>query len=169
MDSSVKTNPLSLVELRNVSLSATVGIIMGSPSDQGVMDKAVAVLDELGITHETVVSSAHRNPERTATWASGAAGRGIKVIIAGAGLAAALPGVVAAHTTVPVIGVPIASGALNGVDSLYSIVQMPPGVPVATVGIDNSRNAAVLAGQILALQDDQIQAALLKYREQWNQ
>ncbi|HJN27846.1 MAG TPA: 5-(carboxyamino)imidazole ribonucleotide mutase [Candidatus Latescibacteria bacterium] len=142
---------------------------MGSPSDQGVMDKAVAVLDELGITHETVVSSAHRNPERTATWASGAAGRGIKVIIAGAGLAAALPGVVAAHTTVPVIGVPIASGALNGVDSLYSIVQMPPGVPVATVGIDNSRNAAVLAGQILALQDDQIQAALLKYREQWNQ
>ncbi|MBD05912.1 MAG: 5-(carboxyamino)imidazole ribonucleotide mutase [Gemmatimonadetes bacterium] len=142
---------------------------MGSPSDQGVMDKAVAVLDELGITHETVVSSAHRNPERTATWASEAAGRGIKVIIAGAGLAAALPGVVAAHTTVPVIGVPIASGALNGVDSLYSIVQMPPGVPVATVGIDNSRNAAVLAGQILALQDDQIQAALLKYREQWNQ
>jgi phosphoribosylaminoimidazole carboxylase PurE protein len=133
------------------------------------MDKAVAVLDELGITHETVVSSAHRNPERTATWASEAAGRGIKVIIAGAGLAAALPGVVAAHTTVPVIGVPIASGALNGVDSLYSIVQMPPGVPVATVGIDNSRNAAVLAGQILALQDDQIQAALLKYREQWNQ
>ncbi len=169
MDSSVKTNPLSLVELRNVSLSATVGIIMGSPSDQGVMDKAVAVLDELGITHETMVSSAHRNPERTATWASEAAGRGIKVIIAGAGLAAALPGVVAAHTTVPVIGVPIASGALNGVDSLYSIVQMPPGVPVATVGIDNSRNAAVLAGQILALQDDQIQAALLKYREQWNQ
>ncbi len=150
-------------------MSATVGIIMGSPSDQGVMDKAVAVLDELGITHETVVSSAHRNPERTATWASEAAGRGIKVIIAGAGLAAALPGVVAAHTTVPVIGVPIASGALNGVDSLYSIVQMPPGVPVATVGIDNSRNAAVLAGQILALQDDQIQAALLKYREQWNQ
>jgi phosphoribosylaminoimidazole carboxylase PurE protein len=133
------------------------------------MDKAVAVLDELGITHETVISSAHRNPERTATWASEAAGRGIKVIIAGAGLAAALPGVVAAHTTVPVIGVPIASGALNGVDSLYSIVQMPPGVPVATVGIDNSRNAAVLAGQILALQDDQIQAALLKYREQWNQ
>lgn len=142
---------------------------MGSPSDQGVMDKAVAVLDELGITHETVISSAHRNPERTATWASEAAGHGIKVIIAGAGLAAALPGVVAAHTTVPVIGVPIASGALNGVDSLYSIVQMPPGVPVATVGIDNSRNAAVLAGQILALQDDQIQAALLKYREQWNQ
>jgi len=116
-----------------------------------------------------VISSANRNPERTATWASEAAGHGIKVIIAGAGLAAALPGVVAAHTTVPVIGVPIASGALNGVDSLYSIVQMPPGVPVATVGIDNSRNAAVLAGQILALQDDQIQAALLKYREQWNQ
>ena len=133
------------------------------------MAKAAAILDELGITHETMVSSAHRNPERTAAWASGAPDRGLKVIIAGAGLAAALPGVVAAHTTLPVIGVPIASGALNGVDSLYSIVQMPPGVPVATVGIDNSRNAAVLAAQILALQDAQVLAALTRYREKWNQ
>lgn len=150
-------------------MSAVVGIIMGSTSDEGVMAKAATLLDELGITHETMVSSAHRNPARTAAWASEAAGRGLKVIIAGAGLAAALPGVVAAHTTLPVIGVPIASGALNGVDSLYSIVQMPPGVPVATVGIDNSRNAAVLAAQILALQDAQVLAALTRYREKWNQ
>ena len=142
---------------------------MGSTSDEEVMDKAVAILDEMGISHEKIVSSAHRNPERTATWASEAEGRGMKVIIAGAGLAAALPGVVAAHTTLPVIGVPIASGALNGVDSLYSIVQMPPGVPVATVGIDNTRNAAVLAAQILALQDENIRAALLRYRDRWNQ
>ncbi|MBT4098403.1 MAG: 5-(carboxyamino)imidazole ribonucleotide mutase, partial [Gemmatimonadetes bacterium] len=119
-------------------------MIMGSPSDEEVMDKAVAILDEMGISYEKIVSSAHRNPERTATWAKEAEGRGIKVIIAGAGLAAALPGVVAAHTPLPVIGVPIASGPLNGVDSLYSIVQMPPGIPVATVGIDNTRNAAVL-------------------------
>jgi phosphoribosylaminoimidazole carboxylase PurE protein len=142
---------------------------MGSTSDEEVMDKAVAILDEMGISYEKIVSSAHRNPERTATWASEAEGRGMKVIIAGAGLAAALPGVVAAHTTLPVIGVPIASGPLNGVDSLYSIVQMPPGVPVATVGIDNTRNAAVLAAQILALQDENIRAALLRYRDKWNQ
>jgi phosphoribosylaminoimidazole carboxylase PurE protein len=142
---------------------------MGSTSDEEVMDKAVAILDEMGISYEKIVSSAHRNPERTATWASEAEGRGMKVIIAGAGLAAALPGVVAAHTTLPVIGVPIASGPLNGVDSLYSIVQMPPGVPVATVGIDNTRNAAVLAAQILALQDENIRAALLRYRDKCNQ
>ena len=115
-----------------------------------------------------VVSSAHRNPERTATWASEAAGRGLKVIIAGAGLAAALPGVVAAHTTLPVIGVPIASGALQGVDSLYSIVQMPPGIPVATVGIDNARNAAMLAAQIIALSDEAVAGAIETYRAQWN-
>ena len=150
-------------------MSISVGLIMGSTSDEEVMDKAVAILDEMGISYEKIVSSAHRNPERTATWAKEAEGRGIKVIIAGAGLAAALPGVVAAHTTLPVIGVPIASGPLNGVDSLYSIVQMPPGVPVATVGIDNTRNAAVLAAQILALQDESIRAALLRYRDKWNQ
>ena len=107
---------------------ALVGIIMGSTSDEATMRKGADVLDELGIGYEFVVSSAHRNPENTAAWASEAAGRGLKVLIAGAGLAAALPGVVAAHTILPVIGVPLASGALNGVDSLYSIVQMPPGV-----------------------------------------
>ena len=145
-----------------------VGIIMGSKSDEEVMRKGAAVLEELGIDYEFVVSSAHRNPERTAVWASEAADRGLRVIIAGAGLAAALPGVVAAHTILPVIGVPIASGALNGVDALYSIVQMPPGVPVATVGIDNTRNAAMLAAEIIALSDGEIALAIAAYREQWN-
>jgi 5-(carboxyamino)imidazole ribonucleotide mutase len=145
-----------------------VGIIMGSKSDEEVMRKGAAVLEELGIDYEFVVSSAHRNPERTAVWASEAADRGLRVIIAGAGLAAALPGVVAAHTILPVIGVPIASGALNGVDALYSIVQMPPGVPVATVGIDNTRNAAMLAAEIIALSDGEIARAIAAYREQWN-
>ncbi len=145
-----------------------VGVIMGSTSDEDIMRKGAAVLEELGLGYEMVVSSAHRNPERTAAWASEAAGRGLKVIIAGAGLAAALPGVVAAHTTLPVIGVPIASGALRGVDSLYSIVQMPPGIPVATVGIDNARNAAMLAAQIIALSDEAVAQAIEAYRAQWN-
>jgi 5-(carboxyamino)imidazole ribonucleotide mutase len=145
-----------------------VGIIMGSKSDEEVMREGAAVLEKLGIDYEFVVSSAHRNPERTAVWASEAADRGLRVIIAGAGLAAALPGVVAAHTILPVIGVPIASGALNGVDSLYSIVQMPPGVPVATVGIDNTRNAAMLAAEIIALSDGEVARAIEAYREQWN-
>jgi phosphoribosylaminoimidazole carboxylase PurE protein len=148
---------------------AVVGIIMGSKSDAAVMEKANAILDELGIGYESVVSSAHRNPERTSTWAQDAADRGLQVLIAGAGMSAALPGVIAAHTTLPVIGVPIASGALNGVDALYSIVQMPPGIPVATVGIDNARNAALLAAAILALQDDDVRRALEKYRRQWDQ
>ncbi|MGY8826388.1 MAG: 5-(carboxyamino)imidazole ribonucleotide mutase [Candidatus Latescibacterota bacterium] len=147
---------------------AYVGIIMGSESDKETMGKGAAVLDELGIGYEIVVSSAHRNPERTATWAREAAGRGLRVLIAGAGLAAALPGVVAAHTILPVIGVPIASGPLNGVDSLYSIVQMPPGIPVATVGIDNSRNAAMLAAQILALSSSEIGQSIEAYRSKWN-
>ena len=146
-----------------------VGIIMGSKSDEEVMLEGAAVLEKMGIGYEVVVSSAHRNPERTASWVSGAADRGIKVIIAGAGLAAALPGVAAAHTILPVIGVPIASGPLNGVDSLYSIVQMPPGVPVATVGINNTRNAAMLAAQIIALSDGEVAKAIEAYRGQWNQ
>ena len=144
---------------------AVVGIIMGSTSDEETMKKGCAILDELQIPYDWTVCSAHRNPERTAEYASTAKERGIKVIIAGAGLAAALPGVLAAHTTLPIIGVPCASGALNGVDSLYSIVQMPPGVPVATVGIDNSRNAAVLAAQILALSDDGVQERLQAYKD----
>ena len=144
-----------------------VGIIMGSKSDQEIMRKGTEVLDELGIGYEFVVCSAHRNPERTAAYAREAADRGLKVIIAGAGLAAALPGVLAAHTILPIIGVPVASGALNGLDSLYAIVQMPPGIPVATVGIDNARNAAMLAAQILALTDMEVGQAIRAYREQW--
>ena len=148
--------------------AAQVGIIMGSASDEAIMKKAEEVLDELGVTYETLVCSAHRNPQRTAEYASSAAARGIKVLIAGAGLAAALPGVLAAHTTLPVIGVPIAASSLGGADSLYSIVQMPPGIPVATVGIDNSRNAAMLASQILALSDSAVNAAIDKYRQKWS-
>jgi 5-(carboxyamino)imidazole ribonucleotide mutase len=144
-----------------------VGIIMGSKSDQPTMDKAAEVLDVLGLGYEMTVCSAHRNPDRTAAYARGAKERGFKVIIAGAGMAAALPGVLAAHTTIPIIGVPVASGALNGLDALYAIVQMPPGIPVATVGIDNARNAAMLAAQILALSDPDINQAIEQYRAQW--
>ena len=145
-----------------------VGIIMGSTSDQATMQKGGDILDELGVAYELIVSSAHRNPEETAVWARNAADRGLRVIIAGAGLAAALPGVIAAHTILPVIGVPIASGPLNGIDSLYSIVQMPPGIPVGTVGIDNSRNAAMLAAEIIALNDESVAAAIRLYREKWS-
>ncbi len=140
-------------------------IIMGSPSDLPIMEKVAAQLDEFGITHETVISSAHRNPDRTSELARGARERGIRVIVAGAGLAAALPGVMAAHTSLPVIGVPLASGALNGVDSLYSIVQMPPGVPVATVGIGAHKNAAILAAQIIAQSDDAVAAKIKEFRQ----
>ena len=142
-----------------------IGIIMGSSSDEPTMQKGCTILDELQIPYDITVCSAHRNPDRTAEYARTAKARGLKVIIAGAGLAAALPGVIAAHTTLPVIGVPCASGALNGVDALYAIVQMPPGVPVATVGIDNARNAAVLAAQILALSDADIQKRLQAYKD----
>ena len=144
-----------------------VGIVMGSKSDEQTMAKATALLDELGIGYELVVSSAHRNPERTAEYARQAAGRGLRVLIAGAGLAAALPGVLAAQTLLPVIGVPLAAGALQGIDALYSIVQMPPGIPVATVGIDNARNAALLAAQILALGVPAVADAVRAYRQQW--
>ena len=149
-------------------MAVEVGIVMGSKSDEPTMQKGADLLDELGVEYEMVVSSAHRNPGRTAEYAREARGRGLRVLIAGAGLAAALPGVLAAHTTVPVIGVPVASGALNGLDSLYSIVQMPPGIPVATVGIDNARNAAMLAAQILALSDEKIARAIDTYRDQWS-
>lgn len=142
-----------------------VGIIMGSSSDEPTMKKACTILDELKIPYDMTVCSAHRNPDRTAEYARTAKERGLKVIIAGAGLAAALPGVLAAHTTLPIIGVPCASGALNGVDALYAIVQMPPGVPVACVGIDNARNAAVLAAQILSLSDSALNERLVAYKK----
>ena len=149
-------------------MAVRVGIVMGSASDESVMQKGADVLKELGIEYEMVVSSAHRNPEKTAAYARDARERGLKVLIAGAGLAAALPGVLAAHTTLPIIGVPVASGSLNGLDSLYSIVQMPPGIPVATVGIDNARNAAMWAAQMLALSDDDVAKAIDKYRARWS-
>lgn len=128
-------------------------IVMGSDSDAGVMSEAAAALDEAGVPYEFVVASAHRSPERTKTVISEAEANGAAVFIAGAGMAAHLPGVVASFTTRPVIGVPLASGALQGLDALYAIVQMPPGIPVATVAIGGARNAGVLAAQILAASD----------------
>jgi phosphoribosylaminoimidazole carboxylase PurE protein len=128
-----------------------VGIVMGSESDREKMDKAGVELGERGISYEVQVMSAHRSPDLVATYAKEARTRGLRVIIAGAGLSAALPGVVAAHTDLPVIGVPLAAktGVMNGLDALLSVAQMPPGVPVACVGVDNARNAAVLAARIL--------------------
>jgi phosphoribosylaminoimidazole carboxylase PurE protein len=129
-----------------------VGIVMGSKSDMPVMEKAAAELDERGIHNEIRVMSAHRDPDTVAEYAKNARMRGLRVIIAGAGLAAALPGVVAAHTDLPVIGVPLTSksSVAGGLDALLAIAQMPPGVPVGCVGVDNARNAAVLAARILA-------------------
>jgi phosphoribosylaminoimidazole carboxylase PurE protein len=129
-----------------------VGIVMGSQSDMGEMEKAAKELTARGIEHEVNVMSAHRDPDTVAAYAKNARKRGLKVIIAGAGLSAALPGVVAAHTDLPVIGVPLTSrmSVGGGLDALLSIAQMPPGVPVACVGVDNAKNAAVLAARILA-------------------
>jgi 5-(carboxyamino)imidazole ribonucleotide mutase len=128
-----------------------VGILMGSESDMPVMEKAAEVLKEMAVPYEMEISSAHRLPEKTAQYAKTARKRGVEVLIAGAGMAAHLAGALASHTTLPVIGVPIKSGALNGADALYSTVQMPPGVPVATVGIDGAKNAAYLACEILSI------------------
>jgi phosphoribosylaminoimidazole carboxylase PurE protein len=132
---------------------ALVGIVVGSESDRDRMQPALDELEQRGIPHEFEVRSAHRQPDAVAEWARSAKERGLRVLIAGAGLAAALPGVVAAHTELPVIGVPLRSSmsVLDGLDALLSIVQMPPGVPVACVGVDNAKNAAVLAARILAL------------------
>jgi 5-(carboxyamino)imidazole ribonucleotide mutase len=130
-----------------------VGVIMGSKSDMPAMEAAIRELDERGILHEVRVMSAHRQPDVVTDYAKNAQMRGIRVIIAGAGLSAALPGVVAAHTSLPVIGVPLSSAKsiAGGLDALLSIAQMPPGVPVACVGVDSARNAAVLAARILAM------------------
>jgi 5-(carboxyamino)imidazole ribonucleotide mutase len=129
-----------------------VGIVMGSKSDKPLMEKAAQELEDRGIRHEMRVMSAHRDPETVADYAKNARMRGLRVIIAGAGLSAALPGVVAAHTDLPVIGVPLTSktSVAGGLDALLACAQMPPGVPVATVGVDNPRNAAALAARILA-------------------
>jgi phosphoribosylaminoimidazole carboxylase PurE protein len=142
-------------------------IIMGSDSDLPVMEEAAKLLEEFGIDYEMTVASAHRTPERAVGLASGAERRGVGVIIAGAGMAAHLAGVLAAHTIVPVIGVPINSSPLNGMDALLSTVQMPPGVPVATVSIGKAgaKNAAVLAAQILARKDRTLAAKLRSFRK----
>jgi 5-(carboxyamino)imidazole ribonucleotide mutase len=136
----------------DVDDAPTVGIVMGSKSDLPVMEKAGAELEQLGIRHEIRVMSAHRDPETVADYAKNARLRGIRVIIAGAGLSAALPGVVAAHTELPVIGVPLSSktSVAGGLDALLAVTQMPPGVPVASVGVDNAKNAAILAARILS-------------------
>jgi len=141
-----------------------VGILMGSESDLPIMEKAAEILEEMGIPYEIEISSAHRLPEKTAHYAKTARKRGIAVLIAGAGMAAHLAGALASHTTLPVIGVPIKSGALNGADALYSTVQMPPGVPVATVGIDGAKNAAYLACEILSIKYPEIAKKLDGFR-----
>ena len=138
---------------------------MGSDSDFGVMSKAVSVLKEFGIPVEVHVYSAHRTPEKVAEFASNAKDNGFGVIIAGAGMAAALAGVVAGHTTLPVIGVPLKSNVLEGVDALLSTVMMPSGIPVATVAIDGSKNAAYLAAQILAISDEALAKKVLENRQ----
>ena len=144
-----------------------VGIVMGSKSDMETMRQAVEILEQFGIPHEVKVMSAHRSPDLVAEYSSSAEGRGIEVLIAAAGGAAALPGAVAAKTPLPVIGVPLASSELKGIDALYSIVQMPPGMPVATVAIGSwgARNAATLAAEILSLRHDDIRARYDAYRE----
>ena len=142
-----------------------VVVMMGSKSDQPVMDKALAVLDDYGITYECRVLSAHRTPAETQEFVVDAEVRGAQVFIAAAGMAAHLAGVVAAHTTRPVIGVPIASGALQGQDALLATVMMPPGIPVATVAIDGSKNAAHLAAQILALGDAELATRIGELRD----
>ncbi len=142
-----------------------VGIVMGSDSDLPIMRKCAEALKQFGIGCELVISSAHRHPEKTARYARGAADAGLKVIVAGAGGAAHLPGVIASMTLLPVIGVPIAIEPLRGVDSLYSIVQMPQGIPVATVTVNGAYNAGLLAAQILALGDEELQDKLNHYRQ----
>lgn len=144
---------------------AMVAIIVGSDSDLEIMSHAAKALDEFGIDYEMTISSAHRSPQRTQNFVKNYYEKGVKVIIAGAGLAAHLAGNIAAHFPLPVIGVPLKSGALEGVDALYSTVQMPSGVPVATVGIDNAKNAGLLAVQILATSNKNLEKKLLGYKK----
>ncbi len=149
-------------------MTPKVSIIMGSTSDLGVMEKAAKLFDEFEIPFEINALSAHRTPAEVEEFAKGAQSRGIKVIIAGAGMAAHLPGVIAAMTPVPVIGVPI-NASLDGVDALLAIVQMPPGIPVATVGINGAMNAAILALQMMATGDETLMNKLIAYKESLKQ
>lgn len=143
-----------------------IGIIMGSDSDLPVMSEAAKILDKLEISYELTIISAHRTPERMYDYAKNAAEKGLKVIIAGAGGAAHLPGMTAALTSLPVIGVPIKTSTLNGIDSLYSICQMPPGIPVATVAINGAQNAGILAAQILGTFDKEIYKKVCDFKEE---
>ena len=144
-----------------------VGVVMGSRSDEPVIQETADVLDQMGVEHEVVVMSAHRTPEKVMEYAQAARGRGIEVLIAGAGGSAGLPGVLASWTTLPVIGVPVPSSDLKGVDALYAIAQMPPGIPVACVAVGSwgARNAGYLATQILAAKHSEIRTAYEEYRE----
>ena len=145
-------------------MSAIVSVIMGSTSDLPVMEKAAKFLDDMQVPFEMNALSAHRTPAEVEAFARGAEQRGLKVIIAGAGMAAALPGVIAASTTLPVIGVPI-KGMLDGLDAMLSIIQMPPGIPVATVGVNGAMNAAILAVEMLALSDRELHDRLTAYKQ----
>lgn len=145
-----------------------VGIIMGSDSDLSIMQEAAKVMEEFGIDYEISIISAHRTPKRASDYANIASQRGLKVIIAGAGGAAHLPGVLAAMTVLPVIGIPIMGKSLEGLDSLLSMVQMPAGIPVATVAINSAKNAGLLAIQILALEDNNLTQKLINYKDQMN-
>jgi phosphoribosylaminoimidazole carboxylase PurE protein len=149
-------------------LASKVLIVMGSRKDQEIMLKGAEILEKFKIPYQMEVSSAHRHPERTKRLAQSAERKGVKVIIAGAGMAAHLPGVIASHTTLPVIGVPLSSSPLSGVDSLFSMVQMPSGVPVATMAIGEAgaKNAAILAVEILALSDDKLRKSLEKFKKE---
>jgi 5-(carboxyamino)imidazole ribonucleotide mutase len=144
---------------------ADVGIVLGSDSDWAVMEPGFRILKDFGVSVEALVASAHRTPEVARDFALSARGRGIEVVIAVAGAAAHLPGMIAAHTTLPVIGVPVASKALGGMDALLSIAQMPPGVPVAAMAIDGGKNAALYAISILALKNQRLARRLLDFRE----
>lgn len=148
-------------------MAKKIAIIMGSASDMPVAEKAEAVLKDFGIQYETHVMSAHRNPIKVKKFASKLEENGFGVVIGIAGLAAHLPGVLASLTILPVIGVPVAAGPLNGEDALLAIVQMPPGIPVATVGIGNSKNAALLAAQILGAGDESLNEKMKEYRKQF--
>ena len=156
---SVKRNSVTL------DMKAVVSIIMGSTSDLPVMEKAAKFFDEMEIPFEINALSAHRTPDAVEMFAKGAEERGIKVIIAGAGMAAALPGVIAASTTLPVIGVPVKGPVFDGMDAVMSMLQMPPGIPVATVAVNGALNAAILAVQMLALADEPLAAKFAAYKE----
>ncbi len=154
------------MKTRHKISAPVVGVIMGSTSDLKIMQAAADLLTEFAVPHEVAIVSAHRTPQRMYDYAQSAAERGLQIIIAGAGGAAHLPGMTAALTTLPVIGVPVAATVLNGTDALLSIAQMPAGVPVATVAINNATNAALLAIQILALHDARLRTALRSYKKQ---